>query len=125
MKEKIVNLFMFVNGGIIRKIGAVWYDKGGSDETKILFLQSRVNDDWRGARRHKLLDSIMMVRDGKEERGAISYDAYVQLAGTGKQMEVLESVFMHYPFAPRDPLLVITPIVDGQVRIEAVVGPPN
>ena len=76
-KEKIVNLFLFITGGIegiIREIGAVWHDGYGSDAQKIKFLQSRVNVDWKNCKRHKLPDRCVTVWLDRQVRWSSSDD---------------------------------------------------
>lgn len=126
MSEKVVNLFLFINDGLIREIGATWHDAKGSDDVKLLFLQSKVEDDWRGSRRHPVPGWCSAVRqDGVIEKSCVSYEGFRQLAGSGQQMKILEAVFSQYKFAPENPLMVVTPVVDGVVKIEAVIGAPD
>lgn len=114
MKEKIVNLFLFVNGGIIREIGVKWHERAGSDAAKIRFLQSMVDQDWKDAYCHLI------------PFGAISYERWLELGTQQRQIQVLEeTVFRHYKFAPKHPLMAITAIVDGKPRIDGIVGPPT
>ena len=43
--ERIFNLFLFVDGELITKLGGVCHEKSGSDRDKLSFLQANVNDD--------------------------------------------------------------------------------
>ncbi len=124
MKEPIANIFLFVTGKIIREIGAIWHRRSGTDEEKISFLQSKVYDDYRVVSKRRMPESCILVHaDGRKEAGAISYETFKKLAGiNNKMMEVLEdAIFSHCHNIPRNPVIVITPIVDGVVRIDGVV----
>jgi hypothetical protein len=54
VKEKIVNLFLFITGDTITEIGATWHDQDGNDDEKMKFLQRNVETDWRKSKRHPL-----------------------------------------------------------------------
>lgn len=119
MREKVANVFLYVAGRVVREVGLVWHDAGGTDAEKIQLLQEKVWGDWKVARRHPLpADYIMVLPDGRREPGALSYDGYRTLCQEGRQMDVLEPFLALYDFAPRDPVLVVTPVVDGRPRIE-------
>lgn len=128
MKEYIVNIFLYIDANrIMREIGAKWHMRRGTDAEKLAFLQAQVRKDYRSAFKRRLPDSVVLIRtDGSKELGAISYDSFRQLAAYGHLMNFLEdAVFKKCSFAPRQPLMVVTPIVDGAVMIEGIADLPT
>ncbi len=128
MKEWIVNLFLFVSERIMEdrrvlmQIGACWHFTAGTDQEKMAYLQRQVEKDVRRAKRHPLPEScILVASDGTAKRGMMTYDSFKEF-GTQIQMRLLEDViFCHYEHSPASPLMVVTPVVDGKVRIEGFV----
>ena len=49
----------------------------------------------------------------------LRYEGYTKLGELGEHLDVFEEIFAHFN-GPPDPLNCITPIVDGQPKIEAV-----
>ena len=127
-QEMVFNLFLFINDGVIREIGVLSYEISGDDESKLHFLQNKVLD-WKHSRRRELPHSCILVQPGKQnQHRAITYATFVKLGEIGMQMLLLEeTIFKHYPDCRRDPLMVITAIVDGEIRIDGFVniGEPN
>ncbi len=128
VKEQIVNLFLYIDTkmledgtGVIRQIGATWHEREGTDAEKLAFLQSQVAADFPKARRYPLPTWCVLVpANDRAKKGLLSYPAFQKLVGIGKHMEIFEdAVFKHCPQAPREPLMVLTCIVDGKVKIEA------
>ncbi len=125
MKEHIVNVFLFTDDGIIREIGSLWYCRDGTDEEKIAFLQSAVSH-FKLAVREAIPKWCMMVKDGRTERGAILHESFNELLQSGMLWQLMEeTVFQHCTQAPRNPLMVITPVVDGTIRVESVLELPE
>lgn len=119
MKEPICNLFLFVNDDVIREIGVVWHNRDGNDAQKIKFLQEQVKADSEKATRHFLPSTCKMVLADKTVHGAISYPSFVMLQRQGTVMVLLEqTIFTHYKFTPKDPLMVMTCVVNGEIKID-------
>jgi len=119
--ERIFNVFLFVEDDLIVELGCVLYERGGSDADKLAFLQEKVSSDWRTARRFKLSNDIVYINeDNVAHYRRISYQSYVQLFHAGRHMPVIEPVFEAMGNS-RTPLMVVTPIVDGVLRIDEVV----
>jgi hypothetical protein len=123
MKEKIVNLFLYIRGEIIEEVGAAWHEADGTDAEKLAFLTRNVAHDYKRAKRYPLTDThILVPLGGKPIKRRLSYPTFVRLGSLGKQMDFWEQcVFERCQDVPREPLMVVTPIVDGKVKIEAVV----
>ena len=118
MKERIFNLFLIISDDIIREIGAVCYEQSGSDAQKLVFLQSKVIEDLEKAKRYPVPNRYVLVSEKKPGiPGLIRYKSYLDLAITGDQLEFFEEVFADLK-APQNPLMCITPIVDGKPLID-------
>ncbi len=126
MKEYIVNLFLFIDttcmpgAQVLRQIGASWHEREGTDAEKLAYLQSCVEADFPSSKRYLLPKWCVLVDlSGRAVKGLLTYPTFQKLREVGRQMEVLEdAVFQHCPHAPRQPLMCITPVVDGKVRVE-------
>lgn len=118
--EKIFNLFVFLEDGMIQEIGAVSHMLKGSDNYKMKYLQSQVVTDLPRAKRYCVPDRYSSVMpDNKCINAQPSYDILHILSAEGRQLEFFEEVFVDMG-APVNPLYCITPIVDGQPRFEIV-----
>jgi len=117
--ERIFNLFLFIEGGIIQELGVVVHVHQGSDSAKIKFLQDSVASDFANSQRFPLPHRFITIQgsDGVN-RGRLSYDTFVFLMQNGAVAGVFEEVFQKIG-APQNPLMCVTPIVDGKPRVEA------
>ena len=116
MKEKIFNCFLYTDGTEISQLGVAVHEKDGSEEEKMDFLRSSVHNDC-------MIANIANIRScsiGTSE-GKFKYSSYVALQRAGRSLEVFEEFFAQYN-APANPLCCITPIVDGEPRIDITQG---
>lgn len=117
MKERVFNLFLFVNDGRIRELGVSIHEAIGSDSSKLKLLQRKVNDDLLRARRFAVPNRYRAVTgNGVMEAGVLSHGVFNELASARKHLDVFEELFKAVG-APRDPLTCITPVVDGVVPL--------
>ena len=49
--EDIYNLFVFMEGNTVTNLGVTVHELGGTDDQKVAFLQSRVDQDHASAKR--------------------------------------------------------------------------
>lgn len=126
MKEQIFNIFAFVDADdIIRQFGIVCHEIDGSDGVKTAYLQARVNDDYKAARMFLTPAHCVAVGDGKQEKGAISWGSFHELLKVGHGLRVIEPIFVELKAPMLKPLMVITPIVNGKPKIDAVMDLPE
>jgi hypothetical protein len=124
MKEWIVNVFLFVktikDQPIIFRIGAMWHNRAGTEAEKIAFLQSQVDADFPKVRHEQLPERVMIIdAEGKQFPKLITYPSFMMLPNK-THMEIFEeTVFQHFAKCPANPVMVVTPIVDGVPRVEA------
>lgn len=119
MTEPTFNLFLFISDEVITGIGATVRKQSGTDTEKLRCLQDSVADDCRVCKRYQVPARYVMVRDGRAHQRRIGYVAFKQLASIGRQIEFFEEVFQDLG-APQNPLMVVTPVVDGHPRIDDV-----
>ena len=69
-KEKVFNLFLFVEDDIIIGLGGRCHQAEGSDQEKLAFLQRQVNHDLRGAERFPMpMRYHLVFPDGRTGTG--------------------------------------------------------
>jgi len=120
MKEKIFNLFLFINDDIIQQLGVVSHECDGTDEQKTKFLQSQVDIDLPNAQVHPVPQRYVMNNGTSESiPGQISYDGYQQLKVLGRQLDFFEDIFK-LEGALDTPLVCITPVRDGKPAFDIV-----
>ncbi len=106
MKDTVYNLFVYVEGRVIKQLGIATHDLDGTDQDKVTALQMLVDTDYKVAKR------IAAKPDFR-------YQEYEGLIRLGLQLQVFEPLFRECN-APINPLVVITPIVDEMPRILAI-----
>ena len=121
MKERIFNLYKFVEGGFIREIGVTVRECSGNDNSKMKQLQSKANEDVAHCLRFAVPSRFVVVdASGLMEAGVLTDQTANDLALMNRELELFEELFESVG-APRDPMVCITPVVDGVIpRIDAV-----
>lgn len=104
MKEKIVNIYLIINDGNVVSFKAIDYETEGNDEEKIEFLKSRVEEDFSSA---KEFEAPINKRGNY-----MPYKKFARLEQTGKQFQLFEEIFTYFDL-PLQPLVCVTPVVDG------------
>ena len=124
MTERIFNLYLFIqsrlaSSGIIQELGATVHEYSGTDAGKIAFLQSQAEADLTEAQRFPVPERYVLVAVNSDiTRSGLDYRGYEGLVQGGRHLELFEEVFQTIN-APADPLICITPDVDGKVEIKA------
>jgi hypothetical protein len=119
VKEKVFNLFLFVEGEAIVGLGARCHHTEGSDQEKVALLQRQVKHDLADAERFPMPKRYQLVfPDGRTGTG-IQYQTYQKLAMLHRHLDLFEEIFTHFG-ASDSPLMCITPIVHGKPRVEGV-----
>ena len=103
---------------MVHSVGAIEYLQGGTDADKISFLQSRIAEDYLKALRFPIPSNVASNGVSADHSlNVIGWDDYCLLSDTGRLMALFEPILASLE-APREPLFVVTPIVDGKVRID-------
>jgi hypothetical protein len=119
VKEKVFNLFLFIEDNIIVGLGARCHQADGTDRDKLTFLQRQVKHDLPSAERFPMPKRYHLVfPDGRTGTG-IQYQSYQKLAMLQRHLELFEEIFTHFG-ASENPLMCITPVVDDKPKIEGV-----
>ena len=125
MTERIFNLYLFIESGltlsgVIRELGATVHEQSGTDADKIAFLQKQATADLTEARRFAVPERYVLVAVNSDAtRNGLDYRGYERLVQGGRYLELFEEVFEAMN-ASDDPLICITPVVDGKVQIKAI-----
>lgn len=120
MTERIFNLFLEIKDKMIYELGAACHDIDGDDQAKLRFLQEAVRADLERATRYPIPDRYQVIDPTTQHRASmLSYESYIKLAQRQKHLEVFAEVFQELN-SPDEPLVCITPIVDGVPKIEVV-----
>ena len=105
MKEPAYNLFVYIDGLAIKELGVAVHHLHGTDQEKLLALRQLVDVDCRTAARY-------------ETKAPGTREHYEALSRLGLELGVFEEIFQHLN-APKNPLVVITPVVNEEPHFEA------
>lgn len=125
MTERIFNLYLFIqsrpaSSGIIQELGAMVHEHSGTDAEKIAFLQSQAKADLTEAQRFAVPERYVLVTANSEAtQSGLDYRGYERLVQGGRHLELFEEIFKAMN-APADPVICITPVVDGKIEIKAI-----
>ena len=108
MGELVYNLFVYATNNEIKALGVATHRIGGNDDEKIAHLQGAAGDDFRVATQYLLSKPL-------------PWQQFESLMRLGRALELFESVLTEI-HAQREPLVVITPVVDGAPRFDFVGG---
>ncbi|MFA3783134.1 hypothetical protein ABRY23_08735 [Melioribacteraceae bacterium 4301-Me] len=105
MIETIVNIFLVIEHGFVVSFRAKSYRIDGSDEEKIKFLKRKAKEDFENA----------MIFDAPiNSKGQfMKYSKFAKLENEGMQYQLFEEIFQKFGL-PQNPLICVTPIVDGK-----------
>mgnify|MGYP000299537443 CR=1 FL=1 len=112
MKEKIYNLFFYIDKNVLTSLGLREHLYGGTDEEKIQLLKSSVDDDFRNCLK-KSVDSNILVNSNDK------VDGYINIPSSDIDVTYFEKLLSECD-EQNDILYVITPVVDGKPKTDAV-----
>lgn len=106
MNEIILNIYLIINDGHVVEFRAAGYEREGGDDNKIKFLKSRVDEDFKNAYKFDA---------PKNKKGRfMKYHKFAKLEKQGMQFQLFEEIFLHFS-VPENPLVCVTPVVDGKI----------
>lgn len=111
MKETILNIYLVINDGIVSELRAKGYQLAGSDEEKIFFLKSKAESDFTSA------ETFDAPEDNLGRK--ISYNKFYKLEKQGLHFQLFEHIFGYFK-VQSNPLVCVTPVVDGKILSENV-----
>lgn len=118
MKERIFNLYYLVEAGIIRGRAMVEHETDGTDDEKLNYLQMLCTLDYGRAKRYPVPSGWVYIDARGRKSPGMSWDTYQEkLSPIYGDIRWFEDIFQEVG-APSEPLVLITPVVDGAVRID-------
>jgi hypothetical protein len=119
MSERVVNLFLYVEGELIKSLGATAHDFDGNDEQANAFLQSRVAADAPYAIRYPIPVANIKTWLGVDAGQGLPLETFDYFRRMGKGIWLFEDALQKLN-APQTPLVCTTFIVDGKPVIHSV-----
>lgn len=116
--ETIFNLYFYVSEDIISEVGAVVHRHSGSDDEKLLYLQQNVQHDFGKVKKFEVPPRFKIKVNGDIKNG-IDFTSYRNLCNEGYGLSIFEKAFQFFS-GPPDPLVVVTPVENGIVKVEGI-----
>jgi hypothetical protein len=111
MNEIILNIYLVINNNFVEEFRAIAYEREGGDDSKIYFLKSRAEADYEASYRFEAPTD----RQGN----FMNYKRFSKFERQGKQYQLFEEIFAKFN-VPENPLICVTPVVDGEILAEKV-----
>ncbi|MEJ5351229.1 MAG: hypothetical protein WHS65_06530 [Melioribacteraceae bacterium] len=106
MLETILNIYIVIENDFVVAFRAKAYDVEGSDELKIKFLKENAEKDFENA---------YYFDAPKNKRGEfMPYRKFSKLESQGMQYQLFEEIFEKFN-VPQNPLICVTPVVNGKI----------
>jgi len=107
MQETILNIYLEINNRQITAFRAKAYDCGGTDEEKITFLRERAAEDY---------TSSYKFDAPKDKNGKLmTWKQFDKLRKRNMEINLFEEIFGEFN-VPKEPLILVTSVVDGEVK---------
>jgi hypothetical protein len=124
MQERVFNLFVFVTRDHVCELGAVAHDIDGADSDKLAYLRCAAVNDLSAAHRSTVPQRYLVrEKDGTFAPG-MHYRVFQQMTDGGRLCEIFHEVLEEFG-AGASPIVCVTPVVDGTVRIDRVGNLPE
>lgn len=108
MSERVFNIFIYFDGGRATEYGVRHYRREGNEKAQGALLKASVASDHGVARRFPLPRSF-------------TPQEWLALQRRGLSLSIFEEAFQLFR-APREPIICITAIVDGDPKVEKEIG---
>jgi len=109
MNEIILNIYLIINNGLVEEFRVVSYEKEGGDDRKIEFLKTHAKNDYPKA--------ILFDAPSDENGKFMNYKRFHKLEKRGMHFQLFEDIFQQFGVA-ENPLICVTPVVDGKIYSE-------
>ncbi|MCF8242365.1 MAG: hypothetical protein K9J16_13355 [Melioribacteraceae bacterium] len=106
MNEKILNIYLVINDGIVTAFRAKSYEMDGDDYDKIEFLKSRAVHDFE--------NTFQFEAPTNKHGKFMQYKKFARLEQQGMHFQLFEEIFTKFR-VPENPLICVTPVVDGEI----------
>lgn len=109
MFETILNIYLVIQNGLVAAFKVKAYEMEGGDDDKIIFLKSKVKEDFGSA--------YSFDAPSNDKGEFMSYDKFAKLEKQGMHFQLFEEIFSNFEI-PENPLICVTPVVDGKIICE-------
>ncbi len=109
MLEIILNIYLIIENNFVTGFKAKGYEMEGGDDNKIEFLKRRAKSDFQSA--------VNFDAPQNDKGEFLSYEKFAKLEKQGKHFELFEEIFSSFRI-PENPLICVTPVVDGEIMGE-------
>ncbi len=106
MRETVINIFLIIKNNYVVEFKAFKHQVEGDDYEKIDYLKSRVRQDYPLAESFPAPQNIL----GQFMR----YSKFYRLEEQGMHYQLFEEIFQEFN-APENPLICVTPVVNGEI----------
>lgn len=106
MKELILNIYVEIQNKNVVGFRAISYEAEGTDTEKINFLKQQARSDYERA--------ISFEAPTNDDGNFISYKKFSRLESRGYHYKLYEEIFDYFG-VPDNPLICVTPVVDGKI----------
>ncbi len=106
MTETILNIYLVIDKGTVTSFRVMDYKHDGDDDEKIAFLKSRAGSDF---------DEAVSYNAPIDKNGNfMKYRRFSKFESQGMHFRLFENIFSDFDL-PENPLICVTPVVDGEV----------
>jgi hypothetical protein len=109
ISETILNIYLVIEDGYVTGFRAKAYKSDEGDNQKIEFLKRRAKDDFNSAYR---FDAPV-----NDKNQFMKYKSFNRLESKGMHFQLFEEIFQKFD-VPENPLICVTPVVDGEIISE-------
>ncbi len=106
MNETILNIFLEIENDFVVGFKAKSYQSDDGDQQKIAFLKEKAQTDYNSAFHFDAPQN----KDGE----FMKYKSFSKLESRGMHFQLFEEIFSNFN-VPENPLVCVTPIVDGNL----------
>ncbi len=105
--EKIVNIYIIIEGETIKQLKGIAYEKEGTDYEKIEFLKSQAEND--------INRSINFNPPVSNKGDLMTYKQFNKLAKHGEEHKLFVEIFEYFDL-PENPLICVSPVINGKIN---------
>jgi endonuclease IV len=107
MDEIILNVFLEIENGYVVGFKGKSYLSDEGDNEKIAFLKERAKVDF--------ASSFHFDAPTNKKGEFMKYSSFARLEKSGMHFQLFEEIFKSFK-VPENPLICVTPVVDGEVK---------
>lgn len=104
--ETILNIYLVIERGFVTSFKSISYQLDGTDESKIEYLKNTAKEDFSKA--------ITFDAPKNKSNEFMPYKKFHKLEKNGLQYRLFEEIFEKLN-APPNPIVCVTPVVDGEI----------